>query len=164
MLVTYTHALYPVGIAITQWKVEGKLRTFVLYPIMKGDRHYVEIDCVTEEDGRLTIIQPQRAAWQKISNGFGETSFGYPFDDQTREMLYHVWDDGAFAHIQQAEALYTRYDELIRSYAREVQRYAEELYRQRVHEASTRGWDTSLLEKPPFHFPYLADDPFQFPS
>lgn len=156
MLITYKHACYPVGIAITQWKVDGKLRTFVLYPIVKGNLHYVEIDCATEEDERLTIIQPQRAAWQKISNGFGKISYGYPFDVQTREMLYHVWDDGAYSHMQEAEALYVAYSELIQSYAPDVQHYAEEVYQQQVDEARKRGWESSLFEKPLLHFPYLA--------
>ncbi len=161
MLVSYPNAYMPVGVAVSQWTVNGNLRTFVMFPFTTSDGDYVEVDCATEEDGQLQILSRTVQDWGPIKNGFGDNAEGYAYDKQTAKNLYKVWDNGVGKEFKPAQELYSSFEHLIDACVADANNYlmkiTSESYEQELAKAKKCGWDTSLVQKHAISFPYLHD-------
>ena len=63
MLVNHPSDRFPVGIAVTQWYIDGNLRTFILLPFNDGDTTYAEVSCNIEENNPLQVIADPQKLW-----------------------------------------------------------------------------------------------------
>jgi hypothetical protein len=157
MLVTYPSFRKPVGIAISQWEIDGMKRTFVLIPLSSKAGDYADVECAVEEDDPFTIISPSSPKWGRISNGFGDNAYGYPYDERIRDTIYEVWDNCA-TDGKRYEELYEAFEDIIDFYAEPALTYLQDLYdKQReaeLAEAKKNGWDSSLVNTSKAEFPY----------
>lgn len=160
MLVAYkdTDTPYPVGIAVAQWNIDGDLRTYIIYPIRKGDEGYVEVEVATDSEQLLTV-KPATKNWQSLDDDFGDESEGYPCNEEMEQDLYDVWDDGVVHHPEAARRLFKQYRPLIDNYAKDAVGYmtksVEQEYTLGVQEAKDKGWDTALISQSELRsFPY----------
>ena len=137
------------GIAVTQWKVDGELRTFALFPILEGKRGYLEVECICGEN--YQVIEPETEGWGPLKDGFGEDSYGYPMNKATRIIMDMIWDDGATKHQKEVDELSAHYSYLFQYYADAQHAYMEKIsqenYDQEVGDAKKNGWDTNLIQK-----------------
>ena len=74
------------GIAVTQWKVDGELRTFALFPILEGKSGFLEVECICGNE--YEVIKPEIEGWGPITNGFGDDSHGYAMDKAITPFTY----------------------------------------------------------------------------
>jgi hypothetical protein len=160
MLVKRPSSRFPVGIAVTQWHIDGLLRTFILLPFTDGTSSYAEVDCNIEETHPLQVIAEPVKAWGQITNGFGDNSVGYVFSDEAADAMYWVWDDGGTVHPDKSQNLYTAFADIIEAYIPAATDYlaasANAIYEEQVAEAKRNGQDASIIVRPPHTFPYTS--------
>lgn len=150
MLVATDDTQTPVGIVVCEWKIDGEVRHFIIFPFQIDDRFFVDV----EVPGSVKVISPAMHNWISTKVGFGDNSTGYPMDEQTIKDLYHVWDNGSKVAPEASMRLYNAFAMIIDHYKNDATQYPDDQYAQAVNNARENGWDVELIKLERQTFPY----------
>lgn len=155
MLLIYDNAPYPIGIAINSWRTKrhfklfgGHFRMFVIFPIIKDGKHFLEIGRFEGENSKFMYVKPHKQQWRDLTDGpndgFGDEAEGYPVDFETAEKIYAVWQDGWTAHPEESASLYEKYSFLVDSYILPANEYLKDKHDYILTQARERHWYKGL--------------------
>ena len=135
-----------VGIALSQWKIKGESRIYVLLP--QDSLKYCEVEIVYSPQFEWCLLESDTA---EIVFDSGELKKDkvLPLNKEIDQDIYFVWDDGALNHPDKAAKLYDYFKDLIEQYRSTAliikNALFEKEYQAKIKEAKDNGWDTELV-------------------
>lgn len=111
------HTVEEKGIPVWQQSAptddEDKLRIFFIMPVQYEGGGYCDVEIALKEDDEWLLVGKSN---EYSSNHLVEKDLPI-IDEQTKENIFLVWDDGSRAHKENARRLYLTFHDQIKAFA-----------------------------------------------